>query len=185
MTQQRIPPPWEKKPEGAEATPSPPTQADPNRTAKGTFAPGNVAGAAGRPKGSKNVSTRMLEALKERADELLVVAINKALDGDPNMLSTLLGRMLPALRQRGERLQFRLDPKATLADQSASVLAAMAEGVLSPDEGQTVLACIASHARIVETTEIDERLRRLEAVGPRQEYGAGIVLQPMDHFKTQ
>lgn len=182
MSEERIPPPWARPAEpGASAGPA----ADSDRNAKGQFVAGAAGNPNGRPLGSKNTATRLLETLKGQADALLTVAIDKAMDGDTQMLSTLLGRMLPVLRQRGERIQLKLDPKASYVEQGAQVLAAMAEGQLSADEAQTVLANIALHARLAESTDLAERVTALEGKSQRKAMGGGVVRMPFEAFAAK
>ena len=61
------------------------------------FAPGNP----GRPKGSRNRITRLVENLIEADGEALArEAIERALDGDGAILRALLDRIAPPRRER-------------------------------------------------------------------------------------
>jgi hypothetical protein len=51
---------------------------------------------------------------------------------------------------------------ATLGDQGRAVMAAMSEGSLTPDQGATLLQAIAAQAKIIEISELEERIARLE-----------------------
>jgi uncharacterized protein (DUF1786 family) len=48
----------------------------------------------------------------------------------------------------------------------ASVLEAVAEGDITPSEGTAIAGIIEHHRRAIETTEIEERLRKLEDQKP-------------------
>ena len=59
------------------------------------FAKGQSGNPAGRPKGSKNKSTRFMELLEDDLPDLIAVLREKALDGDMNAMRLLLERLVP------------------------------------------------------------------------------------------
>jgi hypothetical protein len=114
----------------------------------------------GRPKGSRNRITRVVEDLiSDQAEELAAKAIEKARAGDTSMLRILLSRIVPA--QRARTVEFELPAIKTLADASAAaaaVLAASSGGEISPTEAEVFMAMIATHVSIIEKTELEARL---------------------------
>jgi hypothetical protein len=126
---------------------------------------------AGRPKGARGKrAAALLELLRPEGEKLLGRAVALALDEtapDPATLRDLLGRLLPA-PERSNVVRFKLPTGASLVDQSAAVLAAIAGGELTPEEGAKLTAAIASHARVVEVDELAERLAVLEAALERR-----------------
>src|SRR5262245_20152258 len=72
-----------------------------NRSARGRFTPGNRANPAGRPKGSRNKTTLMVEALLAgEADLLTRVLIKRAKAGDGTALSLVFARLCPPRKER-------------------------------------------------------------------------------------
>ena len=72
-------------------------------------------------------------------------------------------RLTPARRQR--MLQFKMPPVKTIADVAAaseSVVNGVAHGRLIPAEGQAFSAMLEGRRRVIETEEMDRRLRALE-----------------------
>jgi hypothetical protein len=57
---------------------------------------------------------------------------------------------------------------ATLADCGQAVLTALAEGRISPEEAATVMGALSGQARVIETSEIDKRLRTLEEAAAKK-----------------
>jgi hypothetical protein len=146
---------------------SPPAPAEDTATQKPRgrpFEPGNSGNPHGRPKGSRNKTTMVIEALFDgEAAAITRKAIEKAMEGDMAALRLCVERLLPARRDRP--VVFELPKIATAADAleaSSAVLAACAEGILSPREASEVMALVATHTRTLELTEIEVRLTALE-----------------------
>ena len=57
----------------------------------------------------------------------------------------------------------RIGPLAgSLSDQGKTVLAAVSNGSITPSQAATLMQAIASHARIVEVSELEQRIKALE-----------------------
>jgi hypothetical protein len=68
--------------------------------------------------------------------------------------------------RRGRPITFDLPDIETSSDitKALSVIAkAMAAGELTPDEADTVATVIEAHRKAIETAELEDRIRRLEA----------------------
>lgn len=128
------------------------------------FEPGKSGNPAGRPKGSRNKTTLLVEALLDGEAEVIArKAIEKALEGDMAALRLCLERLLPPKRDRP--LTFELPKIETASDAvqaSSAVLAACGDGILSPSEAAEVMDLISAHVRTLEMTEIEVRLTALE-----------------------
>lgn len=124
------------------------------------FAPGNP----GKPYGARHRVTRAVEALMEGEHEKLTrIAIDKALDGDTSALRLCLDRIAPA--RRDTPISIHLPPvrsAAEVAEASASVLASLANGEVTPDEAGRIMALLASHKTIVAAGDLELRIAALE-----------------------
>jgi hypothetical protein len=124
------------------------------------FAPGNP----GKPHGARHRVTRAVEALMEGEHEKLTrIAIDKALDGDTAALRLCLDRIAPP--RRDVPISIDLPPvrsAAEAAEASASVLASVAKGDVTPDEAGRVMALLASHKSIVAASDLEQRIAALE-----------------------
>jgi hypothetical protein len=91
------------------------------------FQPGQSGNPAGRPRGSRNKRTIIVEKLlDDSAGELTSAAIARATEGDPAALRACMDRVAPRLRHRP--LDFALPDLVTLAD-TPGAIAAIAQGL--------------------------------------------------------
>ncbi len=131
----------------------------------GRFLPGASGNRRGRPLGSSNRASLMVEQLLEdRAQALAEKVIEMALAGDGLALRLCLERLLPARKER--HLLLQLPEPVTVEDITAGfrrVVEALTDGRLTPSETNSVAALLESARRTLETTELDRRLRELEA----------------------
>ena len=134
------------------------------------FQPGNSFG-RGRPKASQNKGTLLAQQLlEEHAEPLMRKCLLEALKGDRNALRLCVERILPPCRDRCIQLP-RL-PIGTAADLDISnqrVVHAVTDGKITPSEGETVVNILEDRRRILETRDLDSRLKALEQGAPRDE----------------
>jgi len=128
------------------------------------FERGKSGNPKGRPKGARNRTTALVEALLDgEAEEIVRKVVNKALEGDTAALRLCLERILAPKRER--RVAFELPTIASATDAanaSSVVLAECAAGTLSPSEASEIMALISSHVRVLEVGEIEARVVALE-----------------------
>lgn len=129
------------------------------------FQPGKSGNPAGRAAGSRHKTTLAIEALLEgEAEGLTRKAIDLALAGDGPALRLCLDRLAPP--RRDAPVSFDLPPITTAADAvtaSSSLLAAVAEGEVTPDEAGRVMALLTAHKALVEAGDLEARILALEA----------------------
>lgn len=128
------------------------------------FRPGQSGNPAGRPKGARNLTTLLLEALFEgEAEELGRKTIELAKGGDSRALKACLDRLLPPRRDRF--VPFSLPPIESAEDlpkASGALLAAVAEGEITPAEAAELARLVETHAKAIEVNELEARLAELE-----------------------
>jgi hypothetical protein len=73
-----------------------------------------------------------------------------------------LERLLPPVKTKDDRSSCKAMGDS-LADNARAVVSALAAGEITPEEAGTVLAAFASQVRVVQATEIEERMAALEA----------------------
>jgi hypothetical protein len=120
------------------------------------FEPGNP----GKPKGARSRVTRAMEELLEGQH---VALTQEALDGDTVALRLCLDRLAPP--RKDAPITIELPAVASAADAvtaSAAVLAAVAAGECTPDEGGRVMALLTAHKTIVEAGDLERRITALE-----------------------
>ena len=134
------------------------------RDPSGRFTTGNP----GRPHGARHKATRAALALLDgEAEALTRQAVTMALDGDATALRLCLERIAPP--RRDAPVTFTLPPMQSARDAAqaaGAVLAAVAEGELTPTEGAHVMGLVETYRRTLETTELEARVTALEAGKP-------------------
>ena len=124
------------------------------------FPPGNP----GKPRGARHRATLMAEQLMEGDVEAVVRAvIAAAKGGDMTAARLVLERIAPP--RKGRPVVFALAAAETAEDVAkaqGAVIAAVAIGDLTPDEGAAVAGLLETRRKAIETVEIERRLADLE-----------------------
>ena len=124
------------------------------------FRPGNP----GRPPGSKNRTTQLLEQLAEgQAEQLVQKALELAQGGDVTCLRMLLDRLWP--QRKGQPVNVVMPPIKTSQDvfpAIVSIWTAIREGRLTPDEASALSIVIERSIQGIELHDITRRIAALE-----------------------
>lgn len=127
--------------------------------------PGQSGNPAGKPPGTRNRATMMVLALMEEgAEEVAGAIVNAAKAGDLGAAKLVLERLAPPVRERA--IAVDLPDTATLAGVSEAqraVVRAVGEGELLPTEGNALASILEARRRAIETEELEQRIRALEA----------------------
>lgn len=129
---------------------------------KKLWQPGQSGNPKGRPKGSKNKRTVLGEDFEKQGAEVVAVVIEAAKAGDMTAAGLVLARLAPPLRAQSPTVQFELDSSLTLTEQAGQVIAAVAEGQLSPDAGKMLLDALAAYANMKSVDELTVKLEEIE-----------------------
>jgi Family of unknown function (DUF5681) len=125
------------------------------------FKPGQSGNPSGRPKGARHRTTVAIEALLEGEGEALTrKAIELAKAGDMQALRLCMDRL-----RRDSPVAFNLPEMSTVGDAvlaMGALLKAVAEGDLTPTEAAELTRMVQAFAKIIETAEFEERIRKLE-----------------------
>ena len=116
----------------------------------------------GRPKGSGAYRLELQAAVGEDKFRALVSHLFRlAMAGDMQAAGVLVGRLVPPLRSKDEPVSVDL-PDGTPLDQARAIVAAVAGGTLTPQDGKALLDGLAAVVRIEEVTELTRRIEALE-----------------------
>ncbi len=129
------------------------------------FQPGQSGNPAGARTGSRPKVLLALDALGEgRAEAIIQAMADRAEQGDAAAAQIILSRVWP--QRKGRPTPLPLPSVRTAADTTAAlgaVVAAVAEGTLTPDEAQSVSAVLEVQRKATETQELERRIVALEA----------------------
>lgn len=128
------------------------------------FKKGTSGNPKGRPQGSRNKASLAIEALLDGQGEALTQkAIDLALDGDSAALRLCLERLCPPRKSRPINISLP-DTKTAdgVSEAQATVVKAVAEGDLTPDEGTALCGILEARRKAIETQEHENRIAALE-----------------------
>jgi hypothetical protein len=130
----------------------------------GQFSRGTSGNPAGRPSGSRNKATLLMEAMLEgEVEQLARKAIELAKKGDTQALRLCMERLMPPRKER--LVEFDLPPIRSINDISqgmTAIVTAISEGKLTTQEGEGVARILAEHAKVMATQELEQRAAALE-----------------------
>lgn len=130
------------------------------RTKRGTFAPGTSGNPAGRPKAKHTALRRELE---QHGADVAGVVVERAMAGDMAAARLVLERLQPPVKASTAPVQLDVPAGASLSEQAECWLSAAAEGRVPADVAAQMVSALGGAARIVEVTELAQRLEALEA----------------------
>ena len=121
-------------------------------------------GGPGRPTGSRNAATLLLDQLAEGdAQAVLEKQLELAKGGDQRAAEIVLSRVWPV--RKGRPVTLAIPPITTAADIVAALGAvanAMAAGEITPDEAASVASVLEVKRRSIETADLAARIEAIE-----------------------
>jgi hypothetical protein len=128
------------------------------------FPKGKSGNPRGKPKGARHKTTLLAEKLMQAdAANIVNAVLTAAREGDMTAARIVLDRILPA--RRDNPVTFALPKIKRPADAvaaSAALLAAVADGRLTPGEALEVSKLIGGFVKALEVAELEQRLNELE-----------------------
>ncbi|HTR83660.1 MAG TPA: hypothetical protein VMI56_04220 [Reyranella sp.] len=127
------------------------------------FEKGNTL-STGRPRGSRNKVHAEIDAIAHQSLEQAVKEIGRrAADGETDAARLLFARVWP--RAQGRRIEIDLPPlekPADLVSAYSALLAAIARGEISPEQGAKIGEVLERKRLALETIDLEDRLTALE-----------------------
>jgi hypothetical protein len=122
-------------------------------------------GGPGRPEGSRNKASLLLDQLAtEEGQEILRKVVEAAKGGDARSAEIILSRIWP-VRKGGRPVTLQL-PQIDTANDLVKALGVVANAVgageITADEGAAVASVIETKRRAIETNDLEQRIATLE-----------------------
>lgn len=131
------------------------------KSKRGRWKKGESGNPSGRRPGTGKVS-KLRDSITTHIPEIISQMVNKAKEGDVQAARLLLERVIPPLKSIEQNVSLTLPENATLSEQGQIIIQSVANGALTPDQGQALLSGLGSQARLIEITELEERITALE-----------------------
>jgi len=132
--------------------------------AKGKYTKGHSGNPKGKPKGARNKSSLVAEALLEGSlDKICKKVEEEALNGNMQAAKMILERFLPPRKDRFIEIDF--PPIHTLEDIVKVVefiFSSVGKGEISPSEGEILTRMVESYSKAIEGCQFESRLKNLE-----------------------
>lgn len=127
---------------------------------KGQWTKGQSGNPKGREPGLSKVAA-IRAHIAEYVPELVEQLCEKAQGGDMAAIRIIFERVLPPIKASEQPVHLTL-PEGSLTDRANAILAAVANGELSPTQGSALIGAIGTIARVVEVDELTARIEALE-----------------------
>ena len=129
-----------------------------------TFHKGESGNPAGRPRGSRNRTTVLMQSLLEaNAEAIARKAIDLATSGDLAAIRICFDRLVPA--RKDDTVALELPPLKSAADSvdaASTIVDAVAAGELTPSQGAELAKVVDIYVRALAAQGFEERLAKLE-----------------------
>ena len=125
------------------------------------FQKGQSGNPAGRPVGIKDHRKALRDILEGKAEQLVEKAVERALSGDTAILLALLSKLVPKLKPESSFITNSADA-GSLTERAEHLISQALSGGISPTVAAELLQALACTAKVRDSDELMERVRRLE-----------------------
>lgn len=128
---------------------------------KTSFKPGISPNPAGRPPGT-TPRAKFRKLVDADMGGIVGTLVANAKAGDTQAAKVLLDRLIPALKPTTDALNLKC--AGTLAERGEALIEAMTRGKVSPDQAQIAMNTLSAQAKLVEQSELVQRIEQLEVL---------------------
>ena len=125
------------------------------------FKKGEVANPGGRPPGNTE-RNKFRQQIVTVLPEIIAEIVKQAMNGDLVAARMILDRCIPSLKPTSDAATLPDVPLGTLAERGMHIITAAAAGQITPDDAAGSMALLTAQAKLVEQTEIVQRLESIE-----------------------
>ena len=118
-------------------------------------------GKSGNPSGRPKSDTANLKPLlAKHGKDVLQKVIDAALEGDLTACKLVLDRLYPAIKSQA--MPVNIPVGSTLPETGNNIVTETMTGNVPPDIGASLITALSNQAKLVEFTELSQRLERIE-----------------------
>ena len=119
---------------------------------------------AGKKPGTRHKATRLAETLLDgEAEELVKKCVEMAINGDSTAMRICMDRLVPPRKSRPITINLPdVNTGEGVSEAQAVVVQKVAEGEVTPEEGQVLSSILEARRKSIETADHEARLNKLE-----------------------
>lgn len=117
---------------------------------------------AGRPKNKPSKASQIRKSLEGDIPEITIKLVELAKAGDIQAIKIILDRICPSLKPVASHVKLSVTEGLSLADMAKELYFATTAGEISPDIAITLTNQLMARAKLIETTELIQRIEKLE-----------------------
>jgi hypothetical protein len=125
------------------------------------FEKGKSGNPGGKPKG-QTPKGLFREQVNAALPSIVQSLIEAAQGGDVQAANIILSKVVPNLKPTSDPVRIQASQDASLADRGLIVVHAATTGKLSADDASQVMGLLVSQAKLIEQSEVMERLEKIE-----------------------
>ena len=126
------------------------------------FKPGQSGNPKGKPPGVGEVG-KLRMAIAEHIPEIIEQLVEASKGGDIQASRLLLERVFPPIKATEQAMEIDMPFDGTLTEKANAMLEAASLGKLAPGQAAQMITALGTMAKLIETTELTERIAKLEA----------------------
>jgi len=123
------------------------------------FKKGQSGNPAGRTAG-KTPAAELKKVIAENMPDILKVMMEQAKEGDTAAAKALMDKVIPSLKPQAIPVNIMIGEN--LQETGGHVINATLEGKVAPDVGSQLITALSNQAKLIELTELSQRLERIE-----------------------
>lgn len=127
-----------------------------------TWAKGVSGNPAGKAPGTESKITKLRNMIAARVPDIIDRLIESAINGDTQAAKLLIERALPAYRTESMPINLAITEKLNLVEIGNKIISAIGNGEMSPDQGTQLLLVLSNQAKLIEVTDLEQRIKALE-----------------------
>lgn len=125
-----------------------------------------VKGQSGNPKGKPpgpTARSKFRDQVNAAIPGIVANLVQQAQAGDMQAVQMILARVIPPLKPTSDPAKLPMPRSGSLSDRGERIIAAAMAGTVAPDEAKALIDVLSAQAKLIEQSEIAQRLEAIEA----------------------
>lgn len=123
-------------------------------------------GVSGNPKGKPpgpTARSKFRAQVDAAIPHIIANLMQQAQNGDLQAAQMILARVIPPLKPTSDSTKLPMPRNGSLSDQGERIIAAAMAGAVAPDEAKALIDVLSAQSKLIEQSEIAQRLEAIES----------------------